>query len=147
MSVSVEGTTISVSFGLFAGLMLFLIVLEASSMLIKRVSLIHSCLLYIMLWRQARKQAPTGWKYEAGIYDFVSIDGRDRRFSAYVTMRSKQAMLHRHPVMTFSAQIDWKGKADLSAMISECQRENMHANDKQALAQLGREDRLKELGI
>lgn len=67
MSVSVEGTTISVSFGLFAGLMLFLIVLEVSSVLIKRVSLIHSCLLYIMLWRQARKQAPTGWKYEAGI--------------------------------------------------------------------------------
>jgi hypothetical protein len=145
--IEIEGTTITLSIGLLGALLMAALIIESAVFYAKRAFLTHSLLLYFKLCRQAKKQAPPGWKYEATFFDFFSIDGRGQKgYTAYVTMRSIANGLHQRPVMTFAIDIDWKGKTDLGAIKKELESENRKCNAP-ALSQIIREDRLKELGI
>jgi hypothetical protein len=150
MRIDVEGSTIAISLGIFGVMVGVWLIIEAASLIIRKISMSHSILLYISICRKAKKQAPVGWKYSANLRDFVSIDGPITAFPifgkgyvAYITMRSE---IDPKKYTRTGSTIDWKGKVDMRTMISTCENANK-AIDPAALKMAARERRLGELGI
>jgi len=145
MRIHAEGSTIAISLGIFGALMATWLIMEIASLIIRKISMSHSMLLYLAICRKAKKHAPVGWKYSANLSDFVSIDGRckGKRYLAYITMRSE---IDPKKYTRTESRIDWKGKADMTAMISTCENANK-AIDPAVLKMAARERRLDELGI
>jgi hypothetical protein len=156
MRIDVEGSTIAISLGIIGTMVGVWLIIEAASLIIRKVSMSHSIFLYMAICRKAKKQAPVGWKYSANLSDFVSIDGRFRDivpsttypifgkgYVAYITMRSE---IDPKKYTRTESRIDWKGKADMRTMISTCENANK-AIDQAALKMAARERRLDELGI
>jgi len=134
--------TIVISLGIVGILILFYIILEILSLKFRKMSLLHSILIYSIYLYRFDKTIPIGWKNKTKFHDFVFLrkDGK-----TYSVMQHLDSEVEKKRIYTF-VYIDWLGRI-LKNDIAEVCRRHEETMDPGKIKSFRREKTLKDLGI
>ena len=136
--------TVVISLGMAGCLFILYAILEAITIKWKRISFLHSIIIYLIYLPQFRKTIPLGWTNKTKIYDFGSI----RKFKSnrtYTIIQHLDSEIEEKRIYTF-IQIDWLGRIVENDFPEVCKKieETM---DQTKIKSFRREKSLKDLGI
>lgn len=143
MNIIFENGAVIISLGLLGILLLFYIFIEVLSMKYKKISFLHSLIIYPIYLKRLQKQIPPGWQNKTKIYDFRSL--RSSYGNIYSIIQHLDCDIDNKRVYTF-VYINWRGQIIKNELKEICEQHESII-EPNLLKSYKREISLKELGI
>ena len=134
--------TIVISLGIVGILLLFYIILEILSLKFRKMSLLHSILIYSIYLYRFDKTIPIGWKNKTKFHDFGFLRKQGKTYSV---MQHLDSEVEEKRIYTF-VYIDWLGRILKNDIAEVCRRQE-ETMDQGKIKSFRREKMLKDLGI
>jgi len=134
--------TIVISLGVSGLLLLLYIILEIVSLKFRKISFLHSILIYSIYLYRFDKTIPIGWKNKTKFHDFGFLRKGGKTYSV---MQHLDSEVEEKRIYTF-VHIDWLGRI-LKNDIADVCRKHEETMDPQKIKSFRREKTLKDLGI
>jgi len=134
--------TIVISLGVGGLLLLLYIILEIASLKFRKISFLHSIVIYSIHLYRFNKTIPIGWKHKTKLYDFGFLKKDGKKYSIIQHLDSE---IDEKRIYTF-VYIDWLGRIVKNDIEEVCRRHE-ETMDSGKIKSFRREKTLKDLGI
>jgi|LauGreDrversion4_2_1035121.scaffolds.fasta_scaffold86838_5 hypothetical protein len=134
--------TIVISLGIAGILLLLYIMLEIASLKIRKISFLHSIVIYSIYLYRFNKTIPIGWTNKTKLHDFVSLRKTKKLYSVLQQLDSE---IEEKRIYTF-VYIDWLGRIVKNDFTEVC-RTHEETMDPGKIKSFRREKILKDLDI